>query len=212
MMLTYKTIDNSMVTDYEINKSRFITHVKRTATEEEAIEFIESLKKKYWDATHNCSAYIIGSQGEKQKADDNGEPSGTAGKPILDVLQKQKLSDITVVVTRYFGGTKLGSGGLIRAYGHSVSVALNNAVIVERTPFKKIHLTFSYPLIGSIENYLHKNNIRILDKDFSNNICFTILVCAQNYDTIHNQITELSSANCLFSNSEDIYFDVPIHK
>src|SRR5699024_10060695 len=115
-----------------IQKSRFIGYVKRVETEENALAFIDEIKKKHHDATHNCSAYLIGEHDQIQKANDDGEPTGTAGVPILEVLKKKKLKDTAVVVTRYFGGVKLGAGGLIRAYGSTTSKAINATGIVVR--------------------------------------------------------------------------------
>ncbi|WP_196593841.1 YigZ family protein [Pectinatus sottacetonis] len=209
-MLKYKTIDSCMIADYNINKSRFIAHVKRTTTEEHAEEYIEQLRKKYWDANHNCAAYIIGGEKEKQKAYDDGEPSGTAGMPILDVLQKKDLSDITVVVTRYFGGIKLGASGLIRAYGHSASLVLSKALIVERTPFEKIKINFKYSLLGAMENYCHKNNIRILNKIYSDGVEFTILAITENYENITQSVLDIAAGTCRIIKLGEFYFDVPV--
>ena len=119
-MNCYRTIretDDSVETLYEIQKSRFITHIRHVETEEEARSFIQAMKKQYFDARHNCSAYVLGERADKQKSNDDGEPGGTAGNPILEAIKKNELTDVVIVVTRYFGGIKLGAGGLIRAYG-----------------------------------------------------------------------------------------------
>ena len=163
-MLEYKTIEDTAHTEWEINKSRFLTYVKHVETELQAQEFITSIKKKHFDARHNCSAYIIGERSEIQKSSDDGEPSGTAGIPMLEVLKKNELSDLVVVVTRYFGGIKLGAGGLIRAYGKSVTLGLETAQIVKKTIFNRYLLELDYDLIGSIENYLHQQESRGLCK------------------------------------------------
>ena len=107
--------------EYVVEKSRFITTVYPCKTEEEAQTFISRINKEFWDARHNCTAYALGPQQEQQRSSDNGEPSGTAGKPMLEVLKKTGITNVAVVVTRYFGGIKLGAGGLIRAYSHSVA-------------------------------------------------------------------------------------------
>ncbi len=114
---SYFTVKQRGEHEIVIQKSRFIAHFARVETEEEAQDFIQEIKKQHWSATHNCSAYLIGEQDQIQKANDDGEPSGTAGVPMLEVLKKRELKDTVVVVTRYFGGIKLGAGGLIRAYG-----------------------------------------------------------------------------------------------
>ncbi|MED4161661.1 YigZ family protein, partial [Halalkalibacterium halodurans] len=130
MLTSYYTVKESGIHEISIQKSRFIAHLSRATSEEEAIEFIEQIKKEHWNATHNCSAYLIGENDQVQKANDDGEPSGTAGVPMLEVLKKRRLKDTVAVVTRYFGGVKLGAGGLIRAYGSAVSEGLNAIGVV----------------------------------------------------------------------------------
>ena len=132
-MNTYRTIqetDDSVETTYEIQKSRFITHVCHVENEEDARAFVQSMKKRYFDARHNCSAWVLGELADKQKSNDDGEPGGTAGNPILEAIHKNGLTNVVVVVTRYFGGIKLGAGGLIRAYGHAAVLGLNEAVLL----------------------------------------------------------------------------------
>ena len=132
MRKDYKTIKGYGESEIVISKSRFITYIDRAETEEEALRFIEKIKKMHSTATHNCSCYIIGEHDHIQKANDDGEPSGTAGVPMLEVLKKQGLKDTVVVVTRYFGGIKLGGGGLIRAYGKATTEGITAAQVVER--------------------------------------------------------------------------------
>ncbi|WP_066175630.1 YigZ family protein [Bacillus marinisedimentorum] len=154
MLSTYYTVKGYGEHEINIQKSRFIGYVKRTETEEEAQAFIQEIKKKNWNANHNCSAYMIGEHDLLQKANDDGEPSGTAGVPMLEVLKKRELKDTTVVVTRYFGGIKLGSGGLIRAYGKSASEVINKAGIIEMKLMQVMELTIDYTLLGKLENDL----------------------------------------------------------
>ncbi|MBO1910908.1 YigZ family protein, partial [Microvirga sp. 3-52] len=130
MRANYRTVKGYGESEYVIQRSRFITFVMRVETEEEALDFINNIKKMHHTATHNCSAYMIGEHDDIQKANDDGEPSGTAGVPILEVLKKQKLKDTAIVVTRYYGGIKLGGGGLIRAYGRAASDGIAAAGIV----------------------------------------------------------------------------------
>ena len=151
-MNTYRTIqetDDSVETTYEIQKSRFITHVCHVENEEDARAFVQSMKKRYFDARHNCSAWVLGELADKQKSNDDGEPGGTAGNPILEAIHKNGLTNVVVVVTRYFGGIKLGAGGLIRAYGHAAVLGLNEAVLLEMTPFQETAITISYDLLYS---------------------------------------------------------------
>ncbi|MCL6584952.1 MAG: YigZ family protein [Anoxybacillus sp.] len=154
MLPMYYTVKGYGEAEIVIEKSRFICYVNRATTEEEATHFIQTIKKKHWDATHNCSAYLIGEHDHIQKANDDGEPSGTAGVPMLDVLKKKGLKDTVVVVTRYFGGIKLGAGGLVRAYSKAVSEGLKAAGIVERRLMRVMRLTIDYPWLGKVENEL----------------------------------------------------------
>lgn len=157
MLPHYYTVKGEGENEIVIQKSRFIAHVTRAETEEQAQEFIQRIKKQNWNATHNCSAYLIGEHDQIQKANDDGEPSGTAGVPILEVLKKRKLKDTVVVITRYFGGIKLGAGGLIRAYGKATSEGLDATGIVERKLMRIIHTTIDYTWLGKIENELRSS-------------------------------------------------------
>lgn len=163
MLNSYYTVKGYGQHEIIIQKSRFIASIERVESEAQAQVFIERLKKQYWDATHNCSAYLIGEKDEIQKANDDGEPSGTAGVPMLEVLKKRQLKDTVVVVTRYFGGIKLGAGGLIRAYGSATSEGLNAVGIVERKLMQIFHTTVDYHWLGKVENELRQSNYAIKD-------------------------------------------------
>ena len=209
-MLEYKTIENSYFTEWEISKSRFLTYLKHVENEKNAQEFINSIKKKHFDARHNCSAYIIGERSEIQKSSDDGEPSGTAGSPMLEVLKKNELSDIVVVVTRYFGGIKLGAGGLIRAYGKSVTLGLEVSQIVKKSIFNCYQLEINYDLLGMLENYLHQNEIRIQDKAYTDKVIFTILLPQNLTDSTLKDIINLTAGRCNIHELEPIYLNIPV--
>ncbi|EGA89229.1 hypothetical protein GPDM_11120 [Planococcus donghaensis MPA1U2] len=157
MRENYTTVGDFGSAEILIQKSRFIGHAARAETEQQAIEFIDSIKLLHKTATHNCSAYLIGEHDSIQKANDDGEPSGTAGFPMLEVLKKQGLKDTVVVVTRYYGGIKLGSGGLIRAYGKAVSAALTNAGIVDRRLHYLMKTSIDYTWLGKLENEIRQS-------------------------------------------------------
>ena len=142
-----------------IEKSRFICTLKKAATEEEAQDFIKETKKKYWDATHNCSAYIIGESVAAQRSNDDGEPSGTAGLPMLEVLRKNNLHNVAAIVTRYFGGIKLGAGGLVRAYTNSVATAIEEAGIAEKVLFGHFNFRQDINSAGKVLNILYQQNL-----------------------------------------------------
>lgn len=152
MRADYRTVKEYGESEYVIQKSKFLTFVKRAESEEEAIDFINEIKKLHHTATHNCSAYMIGEHDNIQKANDDGEPSGTAGVPMLEVLKQLELKDTVVVVTRYFGGIKLGSGGLIRAYGRATSEGISATGTVERRLHSLMKVTIDYTWLGKVEN------------------------------------------------------------
>lgn len=157
MRANYKTVKPFGESEFVIQKSRFLTFVQRAETEQQALDFIQDIKKRHNTATHNCSAYIIGEHDHIQKANDDGEPSGTAGVPMLEVLKKQQLKDTAVVVTRYFGGIKLGGGGLIRAYGKACSEGIATTGIVERRLHRLMKITIDYTWLGKVENEIRQS-------------------------------------------------------
>jgi uncharacterized YigZ family protein len=172
----YYTVKGYGEQEINIQKSRFIAYVDRVTTEEDAQNFIASIKKKHWDATHNCSAYLIGENDQIQKANDDGEPSGTAGVPMLEVLKKKGLKDTVVVVTRYFGGIKLGAGGLIRAYSKATSEGLKAAGIVEHRLMRVMHVKIDYTWLGKVENELRSSIYDIKDIHYLENVEIEVYV------------------------------------
>ena len=144
-------------------------------------------KKAYFNARHNCSAYVLGADGAKQKSNDDGEPGGTAGNPILDAIKKNGLTDIVVVVTRYFGGIKLGAGGLIRAYSHSAVLGLEAADIVEMLPLAVVRVTIGYDLLASVENYLRKKELRTGDKAYAEDVTVDVLLREEEKRTLRGR-------------------------
>ena len=144
MLIKYKTIYKEAEAEIIEKKSKFIATVRPVKTEEEAQSFIEEMRKKYWDATHNVFAYQIGERNQIQRFSDDGEPSGTAGLPVLDVLKGEDVKDVAIVVTRYFGGTLLGTGGLVRAYGKAAKEGLLEAGIIEKKLYRRFHVITDY--------------------------------------------------------------------
>ncbi len=193
MLENYFTVKHEGSKEIIIQKSRFIGYVKRCETEEAAQEFIASIKKKHSDANHNCSAYMIGEQNLIQKAHDDGEPSGTAGVPMLEVLKKKELKDTAVVVTRYFGGTKLGTGGLIRAYSSTVSEAINETGIVERQKVHKMKVKADYTLLGKLENEIRNSHFHLSSIEYLEHVEIYTDVKSGEEDEFTAWITDLTS-------------------
>ena len=196
--------------EYIVDKSRFITTIYPCTTEEEAQAFIGRINKEFWDATHNCTAYALGPKQEQQRSSDNGEPSGTAGKPMLEVLKKNELKDVAVVVTRYFGGTKLGAGGLVRAYSGAVSEGLKAIGIVECRLEDQLALTFDYAHVGKVEYYCQTQNIPIVDKVFLNNVQFTCSLPVQEVEAFQAAIIELLQNQVEFESLGEMYTEYPV--
>lgn len=205
MLQTYQTLYQDGIIEIEIKKSRFICHAKRVTDELQATEFIQTIKKEHWKANHNCAAYLIGDNDEHQRAYDDGEPSGTAGVPMLEVLKKMKLKNVAVVVTRYFGGTKLGAGGLIRAYSKSVSTALQELGIVEKSLQTEIIATISYPDSGKLEYFLNQENFTIKDISYTEKVIVTFFVSELFISEIKEELTNLLNGQISFKIGDKSY-------
>ncbi len=172
----YLTVKGFGRAETVVRKSRFIAQVERAATEDEAKDFVQSIKKQHWNATHNCFAYITGEGNGVQKASDDGEPGGTAGMPILEAIKKKSIMDTVIVVTRYFGGIKLGAGGLIRAYGRAANEGLDAAGIIRRVLMRKVHAGFDYTRLGRIENLLADTKYIVSEIHYTDRVVMDILV------------------------------------
>ncbi|WZY00289.1 YigZ family protein [Bacillus sp. FSL W7-1360] len=210
MLQQYLTIQQTGKYEMVIQKSRFIAHFKRTETEQDATNFISSIKKEHWHAAHNCAAYLIGENDTIQKANDDGEPSGTAGVPMLEVLKKRGLKDTCVVVTRYFGGIKLGAGGLIRAYGRAVSDGLVSVGIVKRTRVQVVHTTVDYTWLGKLENELHTSPYIIKTVSYTDKVTIETYVEQHLVDTFHQWVTAVTNGQAVIANGDTSYLETPI--
>ncbi|GED14084.1 hypothetical protein AM501_17205 [Aneurinibacillus migulanus] len=207
MLQRYLTVRPEGETEIEINRSRFISYVKRVETQEEAVAFIQEIKKKHWDATHNCSAYIVGENDQFQKMDDDGEPSGTAGKPILEVIKKKGLKDTAIVVTRYFGGIKLGAGGLIRAYGKSASAGVSAAGVVERILTREHHFSFDYTFLGKVENELNAQGYQIVGIQYLDKVTVTVGEEEGQEEPLKQLMTNLTSGQAEWTAGDLVYIE-----
>lgn len=209
-MKKFITIKNNIETKFIEKKSTFITHLIRVNIEDEAREFIQTMKKKHYDATHVCSAYVIGDNNEITRANDDGEPSGTAGAPMLDVLVKNELKNVCAVVIRYFGGTKLGTGGLVRAYSGGVIDAIKNATLVERKDALETSIEIDYSLNGKIEYEIAKTNFIVHDIEYSDKITYILYVMKEEEELFLNWITEMTSNQYKIKHSKlkQLEFDI----
>lgn len=211
MLSQYYTVKEFGENEIVIERSRFIAHVSRAETEEQAQEFIQTIKKKHWDATHNCSAYLIGENNHIQKANDDGEPSGTAGVPILEVLKKKDLKDTVVVITRYFGGIKLGAGGLIRAYGKATSEGIKATGVVERQLMRVMHTKVDYTWLGKLENELrHHSFYRLKEIHYLENVEFETYVKESEIQNFLDWMTELTNGQAMINKGDLLYLEEEI--
>ncbi|WP_265458954.1 YigZ family protein [Enterococcus sp. HY326] len=199
MLANYLTIKADGVVETEVKKSRFLCGLKRVTSEEGAKEFILQIKKEHWKANHNCSAFVVGEQSEIQRSSDDGEPSGTAGVPMLEVLKKNQLINVVAVVTRYFGGTKLGAGGLIRAYAGSVSAALKEIGIVQGRLQQEIFVDIEYPLLGKLQNFLESQEIYVADTLFTERVQVVCMVDEVEKEIFQEQVVDLLSGQVSFA-------------
>ena len=206
-MSTYKTLHEFGMDEIIIEKSTFIGYAKPIKTEEEAIEFVNEIKKKHKDATHNVWAYTVGKTMNIQRYSDDGEPQGTAGIPILEVMKKSDITDCAVVVTRYFGGILLGAGGLTRAYTKGASIALKAGGVVEKVQGVKVSLHLDYDMIGKVQYFCGQNNWHIEDTEYTDKVIVHILAEVSVADEIEKEAIEASNGKIIVEKSEkDIYF------
>lgn len=179
--------------EIEIKKSRFICHLFRVTSEEDARHHIDTVRKQHWNANHNCTAWIIGADQGSQRSSDDGEPSGTAGMPMLEVLRKRGLTDTLAIVTRYFGGVMLGAGGLIRAYGGAVSETLDVIGIVERKPLAIVHVTASYDDAGRIENAIRSQGYPLVDVTYALDVTYELAMAHPEAPVFSTWLQELTN-------------------
>ena len=189
--MEFRTIKEDGQIQEEIKKSRFICHIKRVTTEDEARNFIQAVKKEHYKATHNCSAFILGERSEMKRSSDDGEPSGTAGVPMLGVLENHQLTNVCAVVTRYFGGIKLGAGGLIRAYSSNVALAIKEIGIVHIKEQLGLRIALSYSQYQELPNFLKANHLQEQDTSFTEQVQTTIFVDKNDKDSMIEGLIEL---------------------
>ena len=190
-------------------KSRFIANVRKVESEEEAVAFIEEMKKRYYDARHNCSAFVIGTRGELTRCSDDGEPSGTAGRPMLEVLLGSEIRGIAAVVTRYFGGTLLGTGGLVRAYTQSLQEALKNCPTAMMKYGKRIQVDTDYNGIGKILYYMGQQGLTQESSEYTDKVRITVLVPGEDAAQFCKEVTELTAGRSKLEILEEVFYPVP---
>lgn len=206
MLTSYKTIGAYAREEYIIKRSKFIASAKYVEDEEAALDFLARIRREFHDATHNCYAYNVLQNGSPLwRFNDDGEPTGTAGMPILNVIQQRDLSNVIVVVTRYFGGILLGASGLVRAYSHSAALAVDAAGIIEMVPAKKVNISVTYDLFNNVQKLVDKFKSEILNITYDENINFILTVKNDCLDPFTKALRDISNGKAYFEIVEDTY-------
>lgn len=204
----YKTLHEYGYDEIIINKSKFIGYAKPINSEQEAIEFINEIRAKHRDATHNVYAYVFGENNNIQRYSDDGEPSGTAGIPVLEVIKKEDLRNVVVVVTRYFGGIKLGAGGLVRAYTKGAKIGIEAGIIVEKILFKRIMARIDYTLYGKVENDLLRGGYIIDNVTYDTAVNLIILCEVDNIEELRNLLIDITNGRVQIEELDEEYYSV----
>ena len=208
MLKTYRTVEQLGQDEVVIEKSTFIGYARPVENEEEALAFIQEIKKKHRDATHNVPAYVLGEHNEVQRCNDDGEPSGTAGVPVLEVLKKENVRNVAIVVTRYFGGIKLGTGGLVRAYTKGAKVALESAKIITRVLYQTVIVSVDYTLLGSLQNQLKLKQYGIRDVVYEDVVHLHVWVEEEDVPNFKAQVIEWTNGRAAIADGELCYCTV----
>ena len=204
-MSNYKTLHKFGVDEYIVEKSTFIGYAKPIKTEEEAIEFVNEIKKKHKDATHNVWAYTVGENMNIQRYSDDGEPQGTAGIPTLEVIKKEDLRDVVVVVTRYFGGIKLGAGGLVRAYTKGAKVGIEAGIVIEKVKYTEVKIKIEYTQLGRIQNEIMNLGFKVKDTIYSEDVEIIVYSKIEDVHSLTDRMIDITSGTADVSLGEEYY-------
>lgn len=208
--MDYRTVEQEASAEIVEKKSRFIAELYPVVSEEEALGILEKVKKRYWDARHHCWAFVIGEEQPLERCSDDGEPSGTAGKPILEVIRGAQLRNVLIVVTRYFGGTLLGTGGLVRAYTSSSKAAVEAADVVVKIAGYKLKIQTDYTGLGKIQYLLAQKGIEIVESEYAENVVLTILIAKDDEQGLIKELTEATNAQAVIERVEECVFSAKI--
>ena len=204
-MSSYKTLHKFGVDEYIVEKSTFIGYAKPIKTEEEAIAFVNEIKKKHKDATHNVWAYTVGENMNIQRYSDDGEPQGTAGIPTLEVIKKEDLRDVVVVVTRYFGGIKLGAGGLVRAYTKGAKVGIEAGIVIEKVKYTEVKIKIEYTQLGKIQNEIMNLGFTVKDTIYSDDVEIIVYSKVEDVESLKDRIIDITSGTADVSLGDEYY-------
>lgn len=204
-MNEYKTIIEAGTGEIVEKKSHFIGYVRHTESEEEALAFINEIRKKYYDARHNCFAYCVDGEQQTQRFSDDGEPGGTAGKPILEVIKGNELCDVCIVVTRYFGGTLLGTGGLVRAYTDAAKACIENTKVLTKRRMIPMKLHTNYTDFGKVQYLLASEEIPIIDSEYGEDVCVHVEIFVDDADKVKKKLVEVTAARIKIDEDDAVF-------
>ena len=204
-MNEYKTIIEAGMGEIVEKKSHFIGYVRHTESEEEALAFINEIRKKHYDARHNCFAYCVDGEQQTQRFSDDGEPGGTAGQPILEVIKGNELCDVCIVVTRYFGGTLLGTGGLVRAYTDAAKACIENTQVLAKRRMIPMKLHTSYTDFGKIQYLLASEEIPIIDSEYGEDVCVHVEIFVDDADEVKKKLIEVTAARIIIDEEDAVF-------
>ena len=208
MSVAYRAVYEGKTGEIVEKKSRFIATVFSVESEEEALEIVAKMKKKYWDARHNCYAYVIGDNNQVQRYSDDGEPSQTAGKPILDVLLAEQIHNVLVVVTRYFGGTLLGTGGLVRAYSKATKMGLDNSVLVDKVYGTELKIRLDYSGTQKVKHIISQLGVYTIDTLYTDVVEEIVVASDEKLESLKEQIKEVTNGKAEFEVINSGYFAI----
>lgn len=209
MVPAYYTVRGFAQAEIEIKKSRFIASVSPAASEELALAFLDRVRREHRKANHNVYAYTAGPEGTLARYSDDGEPAGTAGRPVLEVIQKERLLDTVVVVTRYFGGIRLGAGGLVRAYGQTARAGIEAAGVVRRVLYGRIEVTIDYPWLGQLQHLLEAGGHQVASAGYGEKVQLSVLVRDAGNESLARAILELTNGQACIAIGEGVFLDDP---
>ena len=198
--------------EFTVQRSRFIAYAAPVKSEEDARAFVARLRKEHYDARHCCSAWILGADGAKQKSSDDGEPGGTAGMPILETMKRRGLTDAAVAVVRYFGGIKLGAGGLVRAYSHAASIGIDAATLARRVTLRRLDVTVGYELFSAVERWARQKKLHTGEAVYAENVTLPIFVAPEACDAARKELTDLTAANAAVEEGDEEELLEPVEK
>jgi len=201
-----KSVHSGGVGEIIEKKSRFIATVWPIDSEETALMQIETARKKYWDASHNCYAYVLGFKDEIQRCSDDGEPAKTAGRPILDIILGEQIHNVLIIVTRYFGGTLLGTGGLVRAYQDAAKEGLSKSVIIDKKVGKKAFLTTDYTTLGKLQYLIAAHGVHTLDSQYTDSVTLYLLIPNEIYEDFSVLILDSTGGKVTLNHEEDLHY------